>query len=102
MMNHVIRTPCNAIIGMNTLLQKMNLSNEQKEYVDTIDSSSNILLGIINSFLDFSKLDSGKIKLEYKPFDLNHVLNTSVKMFKANALYENDIEFKLIVNTDVP
>ncbi len=64
LMSHEIRTPMNAIVGMNTLLTKTSLTEEQKECVDVVGYSSKLLLEILNTFLDFSKLDSGKLQLE--------------------------------------
>ena len=70
MMSHEIRTPMNGVIGMTSLLQETPLSEEQREYVDTIRFSGEALLTIINDILDFSKMESGHAILDSQPFSL--------------------------------
>ena len=69
-MSHEIRTPMNAVIGMAQILGKTALDVEQKQYVNTIMSSSNALVQIINDILDFSKIEAGKINLVLEEVDL--------------------------------
>ena len=69
-MSHEIRTPMNAVMGMAQILGKTTLDVEQKQYVNTIMSSSNALVQIINDILDFSKIDAGKIDLLEEEVDL--------------------------------
>jgi hypothetical protein len=72
-MSHDIRTPISGIIGMTSLLQTTSLTSEQKEFVDTIESSSSLLLALLNDILDLSKIEAGKVELEYIPFGLSKV-----------------------------
>ena len=90
-MSHEIRTPMNGVLGFTGLLSKTSLSNEQKDYVDTISISAESLLTVINDILDFSKIESGKLTLENVSFNLEELLNDVITMFAAMA-YKKNIE----------
>ena len=69
-MAHEFRTLINAILGFTDILKRGPLAAKQKDHVDTIILSGNLLLGIVNNILDFSKLEAGKLKLDVTEFDL--------------------------------
>jgi PAS domain S-box-containing protein len=78
-MSHEIRTPMNGIIGLIDLLKETKLSNNQKEYLDMLSNSSRVLLSILNTILDISKIESGKFELILKPFNLKKTLDRIIK-----------------------
>ena len=84
-MSHEIRTPMNAIIGLGDMLPDLLHDSKQKEILHKINSSSKMLLGIINDILDYSKIEAGKLELEHKRFLLEHVLSQLKVMFEQKA-----------------
>jgi two-component system, sensor histidine kinase and response regulator len=74
-MSHEIRTPMNAIIGLNYLMRKAGASPEQSRRLDKIDTASRHLLTIINDILDMSKIEAGRLQLEYSDFCFSSILD---------------------------
>ncbi len=87
--SHEVRTPLNAIIGMSGVLADSPLSEEQREYLEAIRSSSEGLLVIINDILDLTKMESGKLQLEQIPFSIDHVLKPVMRGFGVKAQQKN-------------
>lgn len=85
-MSHEIRTPINAVLGLAFVLSKKNLPSDEKMLVKKIQTSGELLLGIINDVLDISKIESEKLELEHSEFDLNLVLDNleTIMTFSAS------------------
>lgn len=96
-MSHEIRTPMNAIMGMIYLIQKTDLNEKQRDYIDKIQASSQHLLGIINDILDFSKIEAGKCEIEKIDFKLDQVLDNVEALIGEKCLSKG---IKLIFDID--
>jgi len=100
-MSHEIRTPMNAVIGTTCLLQDESLTPEQREYAETIRSSGEALLSIINDILDLSKSDGGMMELERQPFNLQHRIEATFAFVSARAS-EKGLKMEYTIENDVP
>lgn len=83
--SHEIRTPINGIIGFTNLLRKTNITDKQSEYVDTIEESAKVLLLNINDIIDYSRLEIGKLNLDYKPINIRDIVKESQKYLLAHS-----------------
>lgn len=97
-MSHEFRTPMNGIVGMAEILLDTQLADEQRLYADTIKSSGEALLVIINDVLDYSRIEAGRLELHAEPFDLEHCLQELVTMMQAGS---RDKGLEMLVDYDL-
>lgn len=88
-MSHEIRTPLSSVIGFTRQLVKTELSKKQEEFVESLKSSSEHLLEIVNDILDLSKIDAGYLRLETIPFCPFDVLQEVINTFRVKAKEKN-------------
>ncbi len=100
-MSHEIRTPMNGIIGMAQLALTTDLSVRSRNYIEKVLSSAMHMLGILNDILDLSKIESGKLDLEYSNFELNQVIKNLMNIIDPKAV-EKHIRFNLKLDPDIP
>ncbi len=100
-MSHEIRTPINAVVGFSNLLQKTPLQNEQKQFVDLIQTSGENLLAVVNDILDISKLEAGMMRISKNPFNIREKCMANEMMFYHKAR-EKSISFSSKIDQNIP
>ena len=96
-MSHEIRTPMNGIMGMTDLLRRTPMSQQQAQYVSTIYQSTQSLLTVINDILDYSRIESGKLELDYQSIALESIVDDCVRLF---ALRSSEKQLPLYIHID--
>jgi len=99
--SHELRTPLTGILGFTTILKETELNSEQREFVSTIERSSNNLLNLVNDVLDFSKASSGKMELDSHPFDMIEKIENSIESY-ITKVAEKYIELGLYIDPSIP
>ena len=100
-MSHEIRTPMNSIMGMTKLMERENLTDVQREYLENIEYSGKALISIFNDILDISKLESGELDFEEKEYELYSIMN-DLGMSFLNAVAGRPIEILFDIDPNVP
>lgn len=103
-MSHELRTPLNSILLLSRLLSEnndRNMNDEQIEFAKVIQSSGNGLLGLIDEILDLSKIEAGKMELEFLDISIKEITNGLKDLFSEVAKQKN-IDFKIIADNDAP
>ncbi len=97
-MSHEVRTPINALVGTAHLLEQSGLDKPQLEFIDSINYSANSLLLLVDDISDFTKVESGILTLDNKPFNLNNLLKNVFSQVQVNGSFLDDNAFN-IANT---
>ena len=100
-MGHEMRNPMNSILGMSHLLLETPLSDQQQKYLSILQKSSTGLLEILNNLLDFSSMESGTIKVENIPFNLDSLLEKAIDLAVYGA-HAQGVELVLDLDPEVP
>jgi len=95
-LSHEIRTPLNGVLGMLQLLERSPLTDEQRDWIETLRSSAGTLLNVLDDTLDYSKIEAGKMRLVSEEFDLRQVLERVGKLFAPKAA-----EKKLVLDVQI-
>ena len=100
-MSHEIRTPMNAITGLTHLVLRTALTEQQTEYIKTVQQSAQILLRLVNDILDFSKIEAGRLTLEYQEFSIESIIS-DISAVLEEPIRQKDLRFQIEVDKNLP
>ena len=100
-MSHEIRNPMNGVIGMVGLMRQTEMSDEQVDYVSSIESCASMLMTIINDVLDFSKIEAGKLDVHLESVQLRPILEDVMELMASKAL-EKDLDLTIRYRSNLP
>ena len=100
-MSHEIRTPMNAITGLTHLALRTALTEQQTEYIETVQQSAHILLRLINDILDFSKIEAGRLTLEYQEFSIESIIS-DISAVLHESVQNKGLDLQIIIANDLP
>jgi CheY-like chemotaxis protein len=100
-MSHEIRTPMNAVLGFADLLHSLVTDPKQRGYLESIRSSGKNLLTLINDILDLSKIEAGRMEIQYEPVNLYSIIN-EIKHIFSLRIAEKGLDFRVEIAEDIP
>ncbi len=100
-MSHEIRTPLNTISGFSDLLLKTEMNNTQKEYINAVNNSAEILMGLINDILDYSKIEAGRLELTEERTNILKLCEQITEIYKFTA-FDKGLELLLNIQQNIP
>lgn len=100
-MSHEIRTPIHGVLGLAEVLKQSPLNPEQDKYIGMILRSVQGLLGVVNDVLDYSKLQSGKLRIERKEFSIQELVEDTIELF-SSAFRDRSIFFSSTIDPTLP
>ncbi len=100
-MSHEIRTPMNGIVGLVDLLLKSDMNDKQRNYLNRVAYSGEIMMNVINDILDFSKIEAGKMEIETIEFEINSLIENLISSM-AVKLTDKALDLRVSVDKTVP